>query len=98
MRIVMIGSGYVGLVSGACLADFGHEVICVDKSTEKVEALEPAIGALCAGHWSNLHARREPPQPRAVHPAYASLTLREREIITMVLRGHSNFRHTGQAL
>ena len=40
MRIVMTGSGYVGLVSGACLADFGHEVICVDKSTEKVEALE----------------------------------------------------------
>ena len=40
MRIVMIGSGYVGLVSGACLADFGHEVICVDKSTEKVGALE----------------------------------------------------------
>jgi UDPglucose 6-dehydrogenase len=36
----MIGSGYVGLVSGACFADFGHEVICVDKSTEKVEALE----------------------------------------------------------
>jgi UDPglucose 6-dehydrogenase len=36
----MIGSGYVGLVSGACLADFGHEVICVDKSAEKIEALE----------------------------------------------------------
>ncbi|MBB5756531.1 UDP-glucose 6-dehydrogenase, partial [Methylorubrum rhodinum] len=30
MRIAMIGSGYVGLVSGACFADFGHEVICVD--------------------------------------------------------------------
>ena len=30
MRIVMIGAGYVGLVSGACLADFGHEVVCVD--------------------------------------------------------------------
>jgi UDPglucose 6-dehydrogenase len=40
MRIVMIGSGYVGLVSGACLADFGHEVICVDKSADKIEALE----------------------------------------------------------
>ncbi|MBU0835716.1 MAG: UDP-glucose/GDP-mannose dehydrogenase family protein [Alphaproteobacteria bacterium] len=40
MRIVMIGSGYVGLVSGACLADFGHDVICVDKSVEKIEALE----------------------------------------------------------
>ena len=56
---------------------------------DMLRALEPAIGALCAGHWSNLHARREPPQPRAAHPAYASLTLREREIITMVLRGHS---------
>ncbi len=30
-RIVMVGSGYVGLVSGACFADFGHDVICVDK-------------------------------------------------------------------
>lgn len=40
MRLVIIGSGYVGLVSGACLADFGHEVICVDKSTDKVAALE----------------------------------------------------------
>lgn len=40
MRIVMIGSGYVGLVSGACLADFGHDVMCVDKSVEKIEALE----------------------------------------------------------
>ncbi|KQV83787.1 UDP-glucose/GDP-mannose dehydrogenase family protein [Rhizobium sp. Root1220] len=40
MRIVMIGSGYVGLVSGACLADFGHHVTCVDKSTAKIDALE----------------------------------------------------------
>jgi UDPglucose 6-dehydrogenase len=40
MRIVMIGSGYVGLVSGACLADFGHHVTCVDKSEAKINALE----------------------------------------------------------
>ncbi|WP_208249831.1 UDP-glucose/GDP-mannose dehydrogenase family protein [Rhizobium sp. T1470] len=40
MRIVMIGSGYVGLVSGACLADFGHHVTCVDKSAAKIDALE----------------------------------------------------------
>jgi UDPglucose 6-dehydrogenase len=40
MRIVMIGSGYVGLVSGACLADFGHHVTCVDKSEAKIDALE----------------------------------------------------------
>lgn len=40
MRITMIGSGYVGLVSGACFADFGHQVICVDKDAEKIEKLE----------------------------------------------------------
>ncbi len=40
MRIVMIGSGYVGLVSGVCFADFGHQVTCVDKDASKVEALE----------------------------------------------------------
>lgn len=35
----MIGSGYVGLVSGACFADFGHEVVCVDKDKSKIDAL-----------------------------------------------------------
>ncbi len=40
MKIAMIGSGYVGLVSGACFADFGHEVVCVDKDIKKIEALE----------------------------------------------------------
>ena len=40
MRIAMIGSGYVGLVSGACLADFGHEVTCIDSNTEKIAALK----------------------------------------------------------
>ncbi len=39
MKIVMIGSGYVGLVSGACFADFGHDVICVDKDESKIAAL-----------------------------------------------------------
>ena len=39
MRITMIGSGYVGLVSGACFADFGHQVTCVDKDSRKIEAL-----------------------------------------------------------
>jgi len=40
MRIAMIGTGYVGLVSGACLSEFGHEVICVDKDQTKITALE----------------------------------------------------------
>ena len=39
MRIAMIGAGYVGLVSGACIADFGHEVICVDKDSTKIATL-----------------------------------------------------------
>ncbi len=40
MRIVVIGSGYVGLVSGACFADFGHDVVCVDKDQDKISSLE----------------------------------------------------------
>ena len=40
MKITMIGTGYVGLVSGACFADFGHDVVCVDKVAEKIQAIE----------------------------------------------------------
>jgi UDPglucose 6-dehydrogenase len=40
MRVAMIGTGYVGLVSGVCFADFGHEVTCVDKDRGKIAALE----------------------------------------------------------
>src|SRR6201987_620281 len=63
MRIAMIGTGYVGLVSGACFADFGHEVTCVDKDAGKIDALkrgeipifEPGLDALVA---SNGKAKR----------------------------------------
>ncbi len=56
MRIVMIGTGYVGLVSGACFASFGHTVICVDKDKSKIDRLkageipifEPGLAALVA--------------------------------------------------
>jgi UDPglucose 6-dehydrogenase len=58
MRVAMIGTGYVGLVSGACFADFGHEVTCVDKDTAKVAALargempiyEPGLDDLVAAN------------------------------------------------
>jgi UDPglucose 6-dehydrogenase len=40
MRIAMVGAGYVGLVSGACFADFGHDVVCIDKDTHKIAALK----------------------------------------------------------
>src|SRR5881227_2928592 len=58
MRIAMIGTGYVGLVSGACFADFGHQVTCVDKDADKIAALrrgeipifEPGLDALVAAN------------------------------------------------
>ncbi|WP_420607611.1 UDP-glucose dehydrogenase family protein [Novosphingopyxis sp.] len=58
MKVVMIGSGYVGLVSGACFADFGHEVVCVDKDLSKIDALksnvmpiyEPGLESLVRGN------------------------------------------------
>ena len=63
MRVTMIGSGYVGLVSGACFADFGHEVICVDLDAGKIAALnrgaipifEPGLDEIVA---SNVRAGR----------------------------------------
>jgi UDPglucose 6-dehydrogenase len=56
MRVAMIGTGYVGLVSGACFADFGHDVVCIDKDDGKIEQLragrmpiyEPGLGLLVA--------------------------------------------------
>jgi 2-polyprenyl-6-methoxyphenol hydroxylase-like FAD-dependent oxidoreductase len=40
MKIAIAGAGYVGLVTGVCLADFGHDVVCIDKDQRKIEALE----------------------------------------------------------
>jgi UDPglucose 6-dehydrogenase len=58
MRVAMIGTGYVGLVSGASFADFGHEVVCVDKDKAKIAALmrgempiyEPGLGDMVAAN------------------------------------------------
>src|SRR3954452_8105533 len=43
MRVAMIGTGYVGLVSGACFADFGHHVVCIDKDARKIDALRQGV-------------------------------------------------------
>ena len=43
MRIAMIGSGYVGLVSGACFAQFGHDVVCIDKDPAKIRVVVSGV-------------------------------------------------------
>ena len=45
MRVAMIGTGYVGLVSGACFADFGHVVTCIDKDASKIERLKAGMSS-----------------------------------------------------
>ena len=56
MKIAIVGTGYVGLVSGVCFSDFGHEVICIDKTATKIAMLkkghvpiyEPGLDAVLA--------------------------------------------------
>ena len=63
MHIAMIGTGYVGLVSGTCFSEFGHDVVCVDQDAAKIDKLndgrmpifEPGLEALVA---SNVKAGR----------------------------------------
>jgi UDPglucose 6-dehydrogenase len=63
MRVLMVGAGYVGLVSAACFADFGHQVVCIDSDAAKIDALrggkipiyEPGLGELVS---ANLRAGR----------------------------------------
>jgi UDPglucose 6-dehydrogenase len=57
MRIAIIGTGYVGLVSGACFSDFGHEVTCVDKDAGKIEALENGVMPIYEPGLEHLVAR-----------------------------------------
>jgi len=63
MNVAIIGTGYVGLVTGACLADFGHSITCVDSAASRIEALgrrelpiyEPGLGEIV---WRNVAAGR----------------------------------------
>ena len=65
MRVTMIGAGYVGLVSGACLAEFGHEVVCVDRDAKRLAMLragrmpiyEPGLDRLVAANVAKCRLR-----------------------------------------
>ena len=85
MKIVMIGSGYVGLVSGACFADFGHDVVCVDKDDSKIAALksgeipifEPGLDDLvaqqCRRRTAVLHDRSCRPRSRGADAVFIAV-------------------------
>ena len=90
MRIGMVGAGYVGLVSGACLADFGHEVVCVDTDEDKIAALsqgrvpiyEPGLNELVranqsAGRLSFATSLKEAEGAKAVFIAVGTPSLAE---------------------
>ena len=69
MKIAMIGTGYVGLVSGVCFSDFGHEVVCVDKDPAKVEKLRAGqvpMRDLRVRHYVALAAMIGPTLPQPV--------------------------------
>ena len=65
MKLMIVGSGYVGLTTGACLAELGHEVVCVDQDVAKIDRLragtvpifEPGLDALIARHSASGHLR-----------------------------------------
>ena len=79
MRIAMIGTGYVGLVSGACFSEFGYEVVCVDTDADKIARLqacempiyEPGLGAMVARNMDAGRLTFSTDLPKAVGSADA---------------------------
>ncbi len=77
MHIAVIGAGYVGLVSGACFADFGHTVVCVDSDAEKIRSLregkvpiyEPGLDSLIASNMAGGRLSFDTSLPTAVQKA-----------------------------
>ncbi len=79
MKITMIGTGYVGLVTGACLAEFGHQVICMDKDSAKIQFLqdggipiyEPGLNSLVQKNVEEGRLAFSTDMQAAVHSAQA---------------------------
>ena len=52
MKLAVIGTGYVGLVSGACFSEFGFDVTCIDKDAAKIDSIRSGVMPICASRSS----------------------------------------------
>ena len=100
MRVAVIGSGYVGLVSGACFADFGHVVCCIDKDAGKIEALNRGeMPIFEPGLARTRHQERAPGaaqlqrRPRGGHPEGRGHPDRGRHAVAARRRARRSFLH-----
>jgi ketopantoate reductase len=93
MRLAMIGAGYVGLVSGACFADFGHDVVCVDSDANKIATLlrgeipiyEPGLAEMVSSNVAQeLRIRRD--DDVAVRAQFAD------DLLDLIARSHRHRR------
>ncbi len=99
MRIAIIGTGYVGLVSGACLSDFGHDVTCVDKDEGKIRSLEQGLMPIFEPGPDQL-VRRNVAGGRLVFTTHLEEGVREAEAIFIAVGtpsrrgdGHADLSH-----
>jgi UDPglucose 6-dehydrogenase len=105
MRVAIIGTGYVGLVSGACFADFGHQVICVDKDADKIAALRRGIMPIYEPGLEELVAKNQR-EGRLVFETETGTAVHDAEVVLIAVGtpsrrgdGHADLSHVyGAAL
>ncbi len=96
MRIVLIGTGYVGLVSGACLAEFGHHVICVDKDQDKIASLKQGIVPIYEPGLNDM-VERNVSQGRLFFTTHLEEAVREADAVFIAVGTPSSRRGDGYA-
>ena len=79
MNITMIGTGYVGLVTGTCFAEFGHSVTCVDKVADKIARLQQAVSG---GQSLDVVGA-------AATPPFTPLVIRSLSVAALAILGHA---------
>jgi UDPglucose 6-dehydrogenase len=96
MKIVLIGTGYVGLVSGACLAEFGHHVVCVDKDQDKIASLKQGIVPIYEPGLNNM-VERNVSQSRLVFTTHLEEAVGNADAVFIAVGTPSSRRGDGYA-